>query len=247
MARRKSKRLKKWRHKWFVFCTICIVSVSCLAVIHTRVNHRIAEIPESLLAFAEKYPEAEKFVLEYTRYCDKDFDMDVSKELKDGEIPLFIQWDKRWGYKSYGDDFLAVTGCGPTCMSMIVCGLTGDSEWNPYEMARFAEEQGYYVDGVGTSWELMTTGAEYFGLQASYGTVSESFIQENLSDLSPMICSVGPGDFTYTGHFIVLVGIDSNGDIIVNDPNSKINSEKHWALNELVPQIKSIWIYYYDP
>jgi hypothetical protein len=52
-----------------------------------------------------------------------------------------------------------------------------------------------------------------------------------------------PGDFTYTGHFIVLTGIDSNGDIIVNDPNSKKNSKKHWSLETLVPQIKGIWKY----
>lgn len=29
-------------------------------------------------------------------------------------------------------------------------------------------------------------------------------------------------------------------------PDSKINSEKHWALDDLIPQIKSLWIYGYD-
>jgi hypothetical protein len=52
-----------------------------------------------------------------------------------------------------------------------------------------------------------------------------------------------PGDFTYTGHFIVLTGVDANGDIIVNDPNSRKNSEKHWSLETLIPQIRSIWKY----
>ncbi|MCD8152609.1 MAG: C39 family peptidase [Clostridiales bacterium] len=39
---------------------------------------------------------------------------------------------------------------------------------------------------------------------------------------------MGPGDFTTGGHFIVLTGIDSDGNVIVNDPNSRINSEKHY-------------------
>ena len=58
-----------------------------------------------------------------------------------------------------------------------------------------------------------------------------------------MICSMSPGDFTKTGHFIVLTGIDSNGKIIVNDPNSPKNSNKHWDVNTLVSQMKSVWKY----
>ncbi|MCD8230313.1 MAG: C39 family peptidase [Clostridiales bacterium] len=245
------KRQKRRQRRRKIFKCIFAVAVCLVLVITVSgfVRGRISrnpDIPESLLEFAEKYPEAEKFVSDYPKKGNKDFNMDVSHEVKSGEIPLFIQWDERWGYKYYGDDFLAMTGCGPTCMSMVVCGLTGDTEWNSYEMACFAEEQGYYVDGVGTSWSLMTTGAEYFGLSATTGTVSESYIRDNLSESTPIICSVGPGDFTYSGHFIVLTGIDSDGNVIVNDPNSRKNSEKHWALEELVPQIKSLWIYGYD-
>jgi hypothetical protein len=65
----------------------------------------------------------------------------------------------------------------------------------------------------------MTYGAEKLGLDSEQGTISTEYILNNLSDSTPMICSMKPGDFTYTGHFIILTGIDSNGDIIVNDPN----------------------------
>jgi hypothetical protein len=54
---------------------------------------------------------------------------------------------------------------------------------------------------------------------------------------------MSPGDFTKTGHFIVLTGIDSNGKIIVNDPNSPKNSNKHWDVNTLVSQMKGVWKY----
>lgn len=200
-------------------------------------------IPESLLTFKSKYPEAADFVDSYPENKDKDYSMDVSSQVQTGTIPLFIQWDERWGYKIYGDDFMGVGGCGPACISMVVCGLTGDTRWNPYEVAMFAEQSDYYVPEVGTDWELMTTGAENLGLTAEYGYITSDYIFSSLEAGRPVICSMSPGDFTYSGHFIVLAGIDSAGEIIVNDPNSRNNSARHWEIDTLLPQIKAVWSY----
>lgn len=202
-----------------------------------------SDIPDSLLEFAEKYPEAEEFVKDYPEKKDQNVKIDLTDEVTAGEIPLFIQWDERWGYKIYGSDCMGVTGCGPTCVSMLVCGLTGNLEWNPYKTAQFAEEQGYYVSGTGTSWNMMTEGAQALGLTASSGTVSTDYIQKNLTAETPMVASMGPGDFTYTGHFIVLTGIDASGNVTVNDPNSPTNSAKTWSVDTLVSQMKAVWKY----
>lgn len=200
-------------------------------------------IPDSLLELKEKYPETADFVDSYAEYQDTEFDMDISDEIVEGEIPLFIQWDKRWGYCMYGNDFFGVNGCGPTCLAMVVCGLTNDAEYNPYDIAMFSMSNDYYISGQGTSWNLMTEGARNLGLTVESGNITQWYIEHNLSSQSPMICSMEPGDFTYTGHFIVLTGIDEDGKIIVNDPNSYINSKKHWEISDLLPQIKSIWCY----
>ena len=48
------------------------------------------------------------------------------------------------------------------------------------------------------------------------------------------------GDFTTTGHFIVLVGIE-DGKIKVNDPNSKERSNLLWDYERLEYQIKTLW------
>ncbi len=200
-------------------------------------------IPDSLLELKGKYPETADFVDSYAEYQDTKFDMDISDEIVEGEIPLFIQWDKRWGYCMYGNDFFGVNGCGPTCLAMVVCGLTNDSEYNPYDIAMFSMSNDYYISGQGTSWNLMTEGARNLGLTVESGNITQWYIEHNLSSQSPMICSMEPGDFTYTGHFIVLTGIDEDGKIIVNDPNSYINSKKHWEISDLLPQIKSIWCY----
>lgn len=208
-------------------------------------KERLAEegCPESLLELLEKNPEARDFVLGYEKNKDKEWNRDVSGEVSKGEIPLFLQWDERWGYETYGDDFLAVTGCGPTCLSMVVCGLTGETNWNPYEVAQWAEDQGFYVSGSGSSWELMTTGAETLGLAAKELVFDEMHIREALEDGRPIICAMRPGDFTTGGHFIVLTGVDEKGDICLHDPNSPMRSEEHWELDRLMRQMKNLWAY----
>ena len=230
---------RKSKHKKIYVLTIIPI---IFFVFFIKPNEQV-EIPDSLITFAQKYPETLDFVNDYPKNYNKDHNIDIKNEVTKGVIPLFIQWDKRWGYESYGNNFLAVNGCGPTCLSMVFCGLTGDTSLNPLEMAKFSESQGYYISGQGTSWSLMTEGAEMLGLNAKNGTISEKYILENLTPYTPMICSMYPGDFTYTGHFIVLTGIDSEGKIIVNDPNSIKNSNKHWAIEEILPQIRNIWIY----
>lgn len=204
---------------------------------------RQSGIPQSLLALKQKYPETASFVDHYPENINKKQVIDLSGEIQPGSIPLFIQWDERWGYETYGSDFLAVTGCGPTCISMVYCGLTGDSFWNPYEVAKFSQEHDYYVPGEGTSWNLMTEGAQLLGLNAEYGSVNADYIFACLWQGCPLICSMYPGDFTYTGHFIVLTGTDESGRIVLNDPNSKSNSAKHWDMDVLLPQIRSLWKY----
>jgi len=204
------------------------------------------EIPNSLLGLMEKNPEAKSFVLNYPEYKKYEPDRDLSDELENEGIPLLLQWDERWGYEPYGDDFHALNGCGPTCLSMVYLGLSGDDAWNPYEVARMAEDGGYYADGAGSLWELMKSGAEAIGLTVYSVIYDAEHIRKELEEGRPIICAMWPGDFTTSGHFIVLAGVTEDGSIIVRDPNSKIRSEKTWALNEILPQIKNLWSYSYE-
>ena len=198
--------------------------------------------PESLIALVEHNPETKDFVLDYPKYKGLE-EIDISKEVTKGEIPHFLQWDERWGYENYGSDFLAVTGCGPTSLSMVVCGLTGDTKWNPYEVAKMAEDNGYYVDGSGSSWELMSSGAEKLGLTVSSVIFDAEHIRATLESGQPIICVMGPGDFTDAGHFLVLTGVDQEGDIILQDPNSVERTKQHWDVQKLMNQMKNLWSY----
>lgn len=202
--------------------------------------------PQSLIELLKRNPETEQFVLDYPEKKDFSGKIDVSDEITKGEIPYFMQWDERWGYRKYGNDFMALNGCGPSCLSMVRCGLSSDKKWNPYKVAKMSEEEGYYVAGEGTSWTLMSSGAEGIGLTVHQVTFSEEGIRSALQMGQPIICVVGPGDFTTTGHYLVLVKINENGEVELKDPNSRKNSEKTWAVKTLMSQIRNLWAYSYE-
>lgn len=221
--------------------SVLIPLAVCCGIYHCRNRMDTSEIPQDLLDFAELYPEAVGFVRAYPYEHDKTHDIDLSDEVKDGHIPLLIQWDKRWGYAHYGDGWIGNSGCGPTSLSMVVIGLTGETDWNPLMVSAFSEAHGWYIPEVGTAWELMTEGAPLLGLTVEEGSVSADYIRENLSPKTPFISSMRPGDFTRSGHLIVLRGFDENGRVLVNDPNSPERSSKAWDIDVLLPQIKALW------
>lgn len=200
-------------------------------------------LPQSLIELAERNPETIDFVNGFFTYRGTQDDIDISGDVIAGSIPLFLQWDKRWGYEKYGNNFLAITGCGPSCISMVYCGLTGNTDMNPFAVATMAEEEGFYVEGSGSLWSIMDILPAELGLEVHSVIFDEKHIEDELASGRPIICIMGPGDFTSSGHFIVLVGVDENGQIIVNDPNSIINSKKSWDIEQLMPQIRNLWSY----
>lgn len=249
---RKKKQRRKHRLVLVMILLFAAGGVFCMKILENRTVPAFLkwfseeDYPESLVAFAKKYPQAEEFVRNYPKKKDLHRPIDISGEVTKGVVPLLLQWDERWGYERYGDDFLGVNGCGPTTLSMVYCGLTGDSSWNPYEVAKMADANGYYVSGVGSSWDLMNAGAQRLGLTVHEVGYSEEEILNALESGLTLVCSMGPGDFTYTGHFVALTGIDSDGKIIVRDCNSPVNSGKTWGISELMPQIAGVWGYSYE-
>ena len=153
-----------------------------------------------------------------------------------------MQWDQRWGYKQYAGDLFGLSGCGPTCLSMVAIYLTGNTNMNPAWMADFASSHGYASDGSGSYWTLFSEGGVSLGFDVTEIPLDEQRIIDNLEAGNPIVAVVGPGDFTTTGHFIVLTGYQ-NGQIKVNDPNSRKNSKKLWDYDQISGQIKDLWVF----
>ncbi len=168
---------------------------------------------------------------------------ELSDEIVPGKLPMFFQTDNRWKDISYGDGTMELTGCGPTCLSMVLCGLNQSAQYDPVTVARFAQKDGYYAKGAGSSWTLMSEGAQKLGLIAREVTFDRAHIISELQQKRPIISVMGPGDFTTTGHYIVLCEIDLNNMVTVHDPNSRERSERKWSLDQLMSQMKNLWSY----
>lgn len=198
------------------------------------------EYPEILVETAEKCPQTLDYVYNYPELKDKRFDIDLSADAQSGTVPLFIQWDERWGYAPYGSGFIGTSGCGPTCLSMAAVYLTKNAAYSPLFVARLAEKNGYCVPGNGSSWTLISEGSALLGLSAAELPLWEQSMKNALDSGALIILALGPGDFTSSGHFVVITGYDSCG-FTVNDPNSPDNSAKHWTYDRLSPQISNLW------
>lgn len=132
----------------------------------------------------------------------------------------------------YGDEVLAINGCGLTSVAMVIAGLTERNIITPYDVASYAYENGYYKKG--TRWNFFTEGVKNYGIVDKEIPLVKSKIFKELELGHPIICSMRKGDFTTTGHLIVLVDV-KNGKLMVNDPNSRERSER------LESQIKNLW------
>lgn len=197
--------------------------------------------PEELLDLLEKNPEAKDFVLNYPLKKDLEAEIDLSEYLDNDEVPLLLQWDERWGYTEYAGELMGLSGCGPTCLSMVCLYLLDDASYTPRYVAQFATENGYSVSGNGSSWTLISEGGGKLGLDVTEIPMDENRIIRNLEVGNPIICVMGPGFFTSTGHFIVMTGYE-DGYVKVNDPNSPNRSEQTWKLTEVMEQIRNLWV-----
>lgn len=193
--------------------------------------------PPELIELYERNPETRDFVLHYP---DRDRPaVDLSSYSRD-TVPLFLQYDPMWGYDRYGSSCIAITGCGPTCLAMAGYYLTGDPSFTPDQVAFFAQANGYYAPGYGSSWTLISQGAKQLDLAVKELPLDENVMKKALRENCPVILALGPGDFTTSGHYIVLTGIEEDA-FRVNDPNSLENSNMLWTYDQLKGQIRNIW------
>lgn len=208
--------------------------------------------PDKLLEALANNPEMAGFVAGYLD-GDKSGSDGLTDSEKEKDFPLFLQWDPRWGYVEYGDNSnIGISGCGPTCVSMALYYLTKNEHLTPDVIADYSMANGYYVSGVGTAWALLEDVPAIYGIEVNQLKIREQNVKAVLDEGGVLICSMSQGDFTASGHFIVIYGYDSEG-YLVNDPNCVARSRMHWSWDRLEGQIKNIWAYrnygtvsYYD-
>lgn len=205
----------------------------------------INSYPEALIDQLISNHEIVDFVYSYKdkdKYNEKPIRSGItSSYYVDGDVPLFLQWDRRWGYRPYGKDIIGLTGCGPTSLAMVIKHFDKNADINPYDVAKYSQDNGYISKDNFTSWKLFETGLKKYGLESRDVVPVEAKMKRALDNGQILLVSVKPGIFTQRGHIIVIKGYNSNGDFLINDPNSIINTNKTWSYDELKDQIRKIW------
>lgn len=252
MRKQHKKQRKKSRFfvKSLVFILIALAVFSYFRYNNTNIlirnfakenNLSVTEWPDELIELLDKNPETKDFVLNYPLKKNVTMEVDLSEYKDCDSVPLFMQWDERWGYNEYAGEMMGISGCGPTCLSMVSVYLLNNTDYTPQYIAEFAETNGYSVSGNGSSWTLISNGGGELGLDITEIPLVEKRIIDNLEVGNPIICVMGPGDFTSTGHFIVITDYE-DGKVKINDPNSKSRSEKLWELSDVMGQIRNLWV-----
>jgi len=168
----------------------------------------------------------------------------------------YSQSDPRWKDKAYntGQDNATMdnTGCGPAAMSMVASQMTGQKV-DPMETASLAKATGDR-DSTGTNWNFINKAAGAYGINSQEAeNPSAQYISDQLDQGKPMILSGasggGYGDkpgvkhnsaYTPAGHYVVAVGKDQDGNVLINDPRGKQYSGKY-DLNDVASETGAAW------
>jgi len=168
----------------------------------------------------------------------------------------YLQTDPQWGYIDYSTSGeqtnIAESGCGPTCMAMVIATLK-DSSVTPAVTAAWSLAHGYKARNQGTYYSYFKPQAAEYGIEAyqlnynnlrNAGDAGDIYHNQALAAVKGgdyVICCMGRGNWTSSGHFILLYGVE--GDIAyVNDPNSTKLSRTQGSLALLQKEVMYYFI-----
>ena len=208
----------------------------------------VADYPDYVLqayqtaAYEDQNPlfETQDFLLNYPIYHGVAQNVDISNVDLSPGVPLFLQWDQRWGYVDYGVSICGIGGCGPTTLSMVAYYLTGNTKYTPVFMMEYAIANKHNGAGGGTNWSLFKEGAVDLGFTVKELPAIKSKVVEALEAGKPVVINVGEGYFTTGGHYMVIVDYQ-DGLFRINDPNSPFNSEQWWDWDFFIGDVKVLW------
>ena len=156
------------------------------------------------------------------------------------EIPQLFQFDytQSMGFYDGEEKSVATSGCGATCLSMVITYLTGNADQTPQTLFQTAVDSGAY-NGDGLSHETLNALAESYNVKIEWIPNDSEAIYAAIRSGHPVIAHMGPGIFTQGGHYIVLRGLTKDGHVLVNDPNSRENSNQTFSMDTLLNQARN--------
>lgn len=166
----------------------------------------------------------------------------------------YLQTDLRWkdiDYSAAGESTtIGKSGCGPSCMAMVIASLK-DKKVTPKETSAWALKKGYKAKNQGTYYTYFTPQGKEYGIEVErvntsniYGDMSSSAHNKALNAIKNgdwVICCMGKGSWTSSGHFILWYGLDGL-NALINDPNNTKPERLKASVNLLQSQVKYYFI-----
>lgn len=147
------------------------------------------------------------------------------------------QVNKSYANTAYGDSTIGEQGCGPATATMVINDLN-NKKIDLGTAASYALSKGY-KDESGTNASYFEDIFNKYGIQSNYienkGASSLDKIKSELANNKDVVLlgkDAGNNDknnspFGPNDHYVVATGIDSNGNVIVNDPESNKPSKRY--------------------
>lgn len=173
-------------------------------------------VPEAI-DFVAAYPDAEKVAQPY------------EDAVTQGAAPQLWCWDARWGAVDYAGHPLAVSGSGPTVVSMAYMGLTGKNDLSPADIAQAVTEADLATGDSAMSADYLSTAAEDLGLSYSSYVSNGDNLSLMLDSGTYLLIEAKAGTLTDMAHWVLLVTENEDGTVTVYDPTSPDVSAHPWA------------------
>lgn len=166
--------------------------------------------------FVAAYPEAEKEALPY------------EDSVTQGTVPELVCWDSRWGNVDYADHALALTGSGPTALSMAYMGLTGKSDRTPADFAQLVTNADQASGDSCMSGTFLEESLADLGMTCSTYTSNADNLSQVLDSGTYVLIETSAGSFTDAAHWVLVVYENEDGSVVVYDPTSPDVSSHSW-------------------
>lgn len=168
---------------------------------------------------------------------------------------IFNQCDPAWGDIHVNGIRTCDMGCGPTDVAMIVNALTNDANITPKDVYDYVTSQGLWLPhGQGTSYDGVIAAAQHWGIQGhQLGNDALKNIDTYRMILSNggLIMVAGKGPAGNVGaslpfvssdvgaHFIIIRGMDQNGNFLITDsyPKTRDTNTTAWSASELLSKV----------
>ncbi|WP_239471435.1 papain-like cysteine protease family protein [Olsenella profusa] len=182
---------------------------------------------QGLLELALAQPDAIDFV---AAYPDSDKTAQAYEDsVSAGTVPELYCWDSRWGGVDYAGRPLALTGSGPTALSMAYMAITGQGDRTPADIAQLVTDAGQTSEGSGMSGDYLTNESlGELGLSCTSTTSNADNLTQALDTGTYVLLEVSAGTLTDEAHWVIVTGENDDGSVTVHDPTSPEASSHAW-------------------